>query len=126
MVEIAPNAEPPVCRLMDYRKYLFGENKQKQAAKKKQKKISVKEMSFRPNTDVGDYKVKLNKIMGFLEDGDKVKISLKYRGREMSHQEIGLQLIETLKIDLENYAVIEQAPKLEGRQVFMLISPKKK
>jgi len=111
---------------MDYRKYLFGENKQKQAARKKQKKISVKEMSFRPNTDTGDYQVKLKKILGFLQDGDKVKISLKYRGREMSHQEIGLQLIETLKIDLENYAVIEQAPKLEGRQVFMLISPKKK
>lgn len=125
-MEIAPNAEPPVCRLMDYRKFLFGENKQKQAAKKKQKKISVKEMSFRPNTDTGDYQVKLKKILGFLEDGDKVKISLKYRGREMSHQEIGLQLIETLKIDLENYAAIEQAPKLEGRQVFMLISPKKK
>lgn len=126
LVEIAPNAEPPVCRLMDYRKFLFEQNKQRQAAKKKQKKVSIKEMSFRPNTDVGDYKIKLNKIVAFLENGDKVKISLKYRGREMSHQELGLQLIENLKIDLENHAVIEQSPKLEGRQVFMLVAPKKK
>jgi translation initiation factor IF-3 len=126
LVEIAPNADPPVCRLMDYRKYLFEQNKQRQAAKKKQKKVVIKEMSFRPNTDKGDYLIKLNKIIAFLEDGDKVKISLKYRGREMSHQELGMQLVENLKVDLENHAVIEQMPKLEGRQIFMLISPKKK
>jgi translation initiation factor IF-3 len=111
---------------MDYRKYLFEQNKQRQAAKKKQKKVTIKEMSFRPNTDKGDYKIKLNKIIGFLEDSDKVKISLRYRGREMSHQELGMQLIENLKLDLEEHAVIEQMPKLEGRQIFMLVSPKRK
>jgi len=125
LVEIAPNAKPPVCRLMDYRKYLFEQNKQKTAAKKKQKKVMLKEMSFRPNTDKGDYQIKLNKILGFLEDGHKVKITLKYRGRELSHQEIGLQLIETLKVDLEDKCTIEQVPKFEGRQVVMMISSKK-
>ena len=111
---------------MDYKKYLFEQNKQRHAAKKKQRKSTVKEMSFRPNTDVGDYDVKLKKIVGFLEEGDKVKISLRYRGREMSHQELGLRLIERLKGDLEVNASIEQAPKLEGRQVIMLVGPKKK
>lgn len=126
LVEIAPNATPPVCRLMDYKKYLFEQNKQRHAAKKKQRKSTVKEMSFRPNTDVGDYDVKLKKITGFLEEGDKVKISLRYRGREMSHQELGLRLIEKLKGDLEAHATIEQPPKLEGRQIIMLVGPKKK
>jgi translation initiation factor IF-3 len=126
LVEIAPNAIPPVCRLMDYKKYLFEQNKQKHSAKKKQRKSTVKEMSFRPNTDVGDYDVKLKKITGFLDEGDKVKISLRYRGREMSHQELGFRLIEKLKGDLEAHASIEQAPKLEGRQVIMLVGPKKK
>jgi translation initiation factor IF-3 len=126
LVEIAPNAEPPVCRLMDYRKFLFEQNKQRQAAKKKQKKISVKEMSFRPNTDTGDYQIKLNKIIGFLEHGDKVKVTLKFRGREMSHQELGLQLIENLKLELDAYGTVEQSPKLEGRQITMLIATKKK
>lgn len=111
---------------MDYKKYLFEQNKQKHAAKKKQRKSAVKEMSFRPNTDVGDYEVKLKKIIGFLEDGDKVKISLRYRGREMTHQELGLRLIERLKVDLEPHGSIEQAPKLEGRQVMMLVGPKRK
>lgn len=126
LVEIAPNASPPVCRIMDYKKYLFEVNKQKHAAKKKQRKSTVKEMSFRPNTDVGDYEVKLKKIIVFLEEGDKVKISLRYRGREMTHQELGLRLIEKLKGDLEPYGTIEQAPKLEGRQVMMLVGPKRK
>lgn len=125
LVEIAPNANPPVCRLMDYKKYLFEQNKQKHK-QKKQRKSTVKEMSFRPNTDVGDYEVKLKKIIGFLEVGDKVKISLRYRGREMSHQELGLKLIERLKGDLELHGSIEQAPKLEGRQVIMLVGPKRK
>lgn len=125
LVEIAPNAKPPVCRLMDYRKYLFEQNKQKHAAKKKQKKVMVKEMSFRPNTEKGDYQIKLNKILGFLKDGHKVKIALKYRGRELSHQEIGMQLMENLKVDLEESCTIEQMPKFEGRQVIMLVSSKK-
>ena len=126
LVEIAPNATPPVCRIMDHKKYLFEVNKQRHAAKKKQRKSTVKEMSFRPNTDVGDYDVTLKKIMTFLEEGDKVKISLRYRGREMTHQELGLRLIEKLKGDLEPHGTIEQAPKLEGRQVMMLVGPKRK
>lgn len=125
LVEIAPNANPPVCRLMDYRKYLFEQNKQRHAAKKKQKKVMVKEMSFRPNTEKGDYLIKLNKIIGFLSEGHKVKITLKFRGREMSHQEVGLKLVESLKLDLDEKCIITQMPKFEGRQVVMLISPKK-
>jgi translation initiation factor IF-3 len=126
LVEISPNASPPVCRLMDYRKFLFEQNKQRQASKKKQRKTMVKEMSFRPNTDVGDFQIKLNKILSFLAEGDKVRISLKFRGRELSHQEVGMRLIENLKNELENHGIIEQAPKFEGRQITMLAGPKKK
>ena len=112
---------------MDYRKYLFEQNKQRHAKKQKQRKSTVKEMSFRPNTGIGDYEVKLKKIIGFLEVGDKVKISLRYRGREMAHQEFGLKLIDNLKADLEAQGgLVEQAPKLEGRQILMLVGPKKK
>jgi len=126
LVEISPNAAPPVCRLMDYRKYVFEQNKQRQASKKKQRKTMVKEMSFRPNTDVGDFQIKLNKIVTFLKEGDKVRISLKFRGRELSHQELGMRLIENLKNELENHGSIEQSPKFEGRQIMMLVGPKKK
>jgi translation initiation factor IF-3 len=110
---------------MDYRKYLFEQNKLKAAQKKKQKKVDVKEMSFRPNTGESDFRVKLKKIIEFLAEGDKVRISLRYRGREMSHQELGLQLINNLRGELDAYGVIEQAPKLEGRQILMLVAPKK-
>lgn len=124
LVEISPNAEPPVCKLMDYRKYLFDQNKQRQVTKKKRKNTAVKEMSFRPTTDVGDYGIKLNKIKNFIIDGHKVKITLKYRGRELSHKEIGMQLIDRLKFDLSEHVAIEQEAKFEGRQVVMLVSPK--
>jgi translation initiation factor IF-3 len=126
LVEIAPNANPPVCRLMDYLKYLYEQNKQKAAAKKKQKKVSLKEMAFRPNTGKGDYLVKVKKLIAFLEDGDKVRVSVRYRGRELSHQELGVQLIEMIKMDLEPYGVIEMSPKMEGRQMAMLVAPKRK
>lgn len=122
LVEISPNATPPVCRLMDYRKYLFEQGK----VKKKQKKIDIKEMTFRVNTGKGDYQTKLKKLISFLEDGHKVKITLRYRGRELSHKELGQQLMDNLKIDLANHCVIEKFPELEGRQVVMMIGPKKK
>jgi translation initiation factor IF-3 len=110
---------------MDYKKFLFEQNKLKAAQKKKQKKVDVKEMSFRPNTGESDFRVKLKKIIEFLEEGDKVRISLRYRGREMSHQELGMQLIDNLRAELDPIAVIEQAPKLEGRQILMMVAPKK-
>lgn len=120
LVEISPNARPPVCRIMDYGKYLFELSKKRSAQKKKQKLIQVKEVKFRPSTDVGDYQVKLRKIQGFLERGDKVKVSLRFRGREMQHQSLGVELLERLKKDLGDI-VIEQEPKLEGRQITMVI-----
>lgn len=125
LVEISPNAEPPVCRIMDYGKFLFEESKKRHAAKKKQKQIQVKEVKFRPGTDIGDYQVKLRNLVRFLESGDRVKITMRFRGREMAHQEIGLKLLERLEADLGEHGVIEQRPKLEGRFMVMVVAPKK-
>lgn len=126
VVEIAPGAEPPVCRLMDYGKYLYQESKKKHDAKLRQKQIQVKEIKFRPNTDEGDYSIKLRNLVHFLGDGDKVKVTLRFRGREMAHQEFGIRLLERVRDDLAAHAVVEQFPKLEGRQMVMVLSPKKK
>jgi translation initiation factor IF-3 len=126
LVEIAPGAEPPVCRLMDYGKYLYQESKKKHDAKLRQKQIQVKEVKFRPNTDEGDYNIKLRNLIHFLDEGDKVKITLRFRGREMAHQEFGVRLLERVRDDLEVHAVVEQFPRLEGRQMVMVLSPKKK
>lgn len=126
LVEIAPNAEPPVCRLMDYGKFRYQEQKKAHEAKLKQKVIQVKEIKFRPGTDDGDYGIKLRNIMKFLEEGDKCKITLRFRGREMAHQEIGMRMLERLKEDLDAQGQVEQFPKLEGRQMVMVMAPKKK
>jgi translation initiation factor IF-3 len=124
LVEVSPNAEPPVCRILDYGKYKFEQSKQKQSSKKKQKKIQVKEIKFRPGTDVGDYQVKLRNLIRFLSDGDKAKVTLRYRGREMAHQELGMQLLKRVEADLAEYGVVEQHPKMEGRQLVMVLAPK--
>ena|SRR3990167_8552099 len=121
LVEISPNAKPPVCRIMDYGKYLFELSKKRAAQKKKQRLIQIKEVKFRPSTDVGDYQVKLRKIQAFLERGDKVKVSLRFRGREMQHQRLGLELLERVKKDIGTGVIIEQEPRLEGRQITMII-----
>ena len=126
LVEIAPTAQPPVCRLMDYGKFRYQESKKKHEAKLKQKQIQIKEVKFRPNTDEGDYNIKLRNLISFLEEGDKAKITLRFRGREMAHQEFGVRLLERVKGDLEEHAVVEQFPKMEGRQMVMVLSPKKK
>ena len=126
LVEIAPNAEPPVCRLMDYGKFKYRENKRKHDAKLKQKQIQVKEIKFRPSTDEGDYQVKLKNLIRFLNDGDKAKITLRFRGREMAHQEIGMAQLKRVEEDLAEYGVVEQYPKMEGRQMVMMLGPKKK
>ncbi len=125
LVEIAPLAKPPVCKLMDYGKFKYREAKKAHEAKLKQKQIHVKEVKFRPGTDEGDYKIKLRNLVKFLEEGDKAKVTLRYRGREMAHQEFGVRLIERVKQDLEPYAVVEQFPKMEGRQLIMVLAPKK-
>ena len=125
LVEIVPNVEPPVCRIMDYGKYLFEQTKKKQAAKKKQKQIQVKEIKFRPGTEDGDYQVKLRNLTRFLNNGDKVKVTLRFRGREMVHQELGTRMLERIETDLQDYGVVEQYPKLEGRQMVMVFAPKK-
>ncbi len=125
LVEISPNAEPPVCKIMDYGKFLYQKDKQQQAARKKQKQIQIKEMKFRPGTEDGDYQTKLRQIKLFLEEGDKVKINLRYKGREMAHQEIGMQMIERIKTDLADLIVVEQHARMEGRQAVMVMSPKK-
>ena len=125
LVEISPNSEPPVCRVMDYGKFMFEKNKQKAAAKKKQKQTHVKEIKFRPGTDIGDYQVKLRNLIRFLQDGDKTKVTLRFRGREMAHQELGRDLLERVKTDLEEYGTVESFPKMEGRQMVMVIAPKK-
>jgi translation initiation factor IF-3 len=125
LVEIAPTAQPPVCRIMDYGKYKYREAKKRHEAKLKQKQIIVKEIKFRPGTDEGDYKIKLRNLVRFLEEGDKAKITLRYRGREMAHQELGHRLIERVRNDLEPYSVVEQYPKMEGRQLIMVLAPKK-
>jgi translation initiation factor IF-3 len=126
LVEIAPNAEPPVCRLMDYGKFKYQEQKKAHEAKLKQKVVAVKEIKFRPGTDEGDYGVKLRSLIKFLEEGDKTKITLRFRGREMAHQEIGMRMLERLKVDLDPYGQIEQFPKMEGRQMVMVLAPKRK
>ena len=126
LVEVAPTAEPPVCRIMDFGKYLFEQNKKAQSARRKQKQVHVKEIKFRPGTEEGDYQVKLRKLMQFLEHGDKTKITLRFRGREMAHQELGANLLARVREDLGDYGVVEQMPQLEGRQMVMVMSPKKK
>ena len=126
LVEIAPTAVPPVCKLMDYGKFKYQEAKRLHEAKLKQKVIQVKEVKFRPGTDGGDYGVKLRNLIRFLEEGDKTKITLRFRGREMAHQEIGVRMLERLKADLEEYGQVEQFPKMEGRQMVMVLSPVKK
>jgi translation initiation factor IF-3 len=126
LVEIAPQAQPPVCRLMDFGKHKYREAKKLHEAKMRQKQVQVKEIKFRPATDEGDYQIKLRNLKRFLEEGDKAKVTLRFRGREMAHQEFGVRLLERVKIDLEPFAIIEQAPKLEGKQMVMVLSPKKK
>lgn len=125
LVEIAPTAKPPVCRIMNFGKFQFEQNKKRQVAKKKQKQIQVKEIKFRPGTDEGDYQVKLRSLVRFLEEGDKAKITLRFRGREMAHQELGMQLLRRVEADLAELGVVEQFPKMEGRQMVMVVSPKK-
>lgn len=127
LVEISPNAEPPVCRIMNYGKFLYEKSKTAKEQKKKQKVVQVKEVKFRPGTDEGDYQVKLRSLIRFLEDGDKTKITLRFRGREMAHQQIGLEMLERIKVDLADLAVVESSPsKIEGRQMVMVLAPKKK
>ena len=126
LVEIAPTAKPPVCRLMDYGKFKYRESKKAHEAKLKQKQIQVKEVKFRPGTDEGDYKIKVRNLLRFLTEGDKTKITLRFRGREMAHQELGVQLLKRVEADLKEVGTVEQWPKLEGRQMIMIIAPKKK
>ncbi len=126
LVEVSPNANPPVCRVMDYGKYLFEKNKSQQAARKKQKQIQIKEVKFRPGTDEGDYQVKLRNLTRFLEHGDKAKVTLRFRGREMQHQDLGRDLLERVRTDLDELAAVEQFPKMEGRQMIMVLAPRKK
>jgi len=125
LVEIAPLAQPPVCKLMDYGKFKYREQKKAHEAKLKQKQIHLKEIKFRPGTDDGDYRIKLRNLIRFLEEGDKTKVTLRFRGREMAHQEFGIRLLERVKADLEPYALVEQFPKLEGRQMVMVLGPRK-
>ncbi|MCG8325854.1 MAG: translation initiation factor IF-3 [Thiotrichales bacterium] len=125
LVEIVPNAEPPVCRVMDYGKYLFDQSKKRHAAKKKQKQIQVKEIKFRPGTEESDYQVKLRNLIKFLSNGDKVKVTLRFRGREMAHQELGSKMLDRIEADLEAYGAVEQYPKMEGRQMIMVLAPKR-
>jgi len=126
LVEIAPQADPPVCRIMDYGKFLFEESKKAQQARRKQKQVQVKEVKFRPGTDEGDYQVKLRNLTRFLTEGDKAKVTLRFRGREMAHQELGRNLLKRVEEDLSDIAVVEQYPKMEGRQMVMVLAPKKK
>ncbi len=126
VVEMSPNARPPVCRLMDYGKFKYAQQKKAHEAKLKQKVISVKEIKFRPGTDEGDYNIKLRNLIKFLEDGDKCKVTLRFRGREMAHQDIGFRMLDRLKQDLDAYGQVEQFPKMEGRQMVMVLAPKKK
>ena len=126
LVEIAPMAVPPVCKLMDYGKFRYREQKKAHEAKLKQKQIQVKEIKFRPGTDEGDYKIKLGKLIEFLEEGDKAKVTLRFRGREMAHKEFGERLLERVRKDLDPYGLVEQFPRLEGRQMVMVLAQKKK
>jgi translation initiation factor IF-3 len=126
LVEISPTAVPPVCRIMDFGKFLFETNKKAHSAKRKQKQSQVKEIKFRPGTEEGDYQIKLRNLVKFLETGDKAKVTLRFRGREMAHQEIGGRLLQRVRTDLESVGTVEQFPRLEGRQMVMVIAPKKK
>ena len=126
LVEVSPNAEPPVCRVMDYGKFQFQQNKKAHESKRKTKQIQVKEVKFRPGTEEGDYQVKLRNLVRFLTHGDKAKVTLRFRGREMAHQELGVKLLKRVESDLEELATVEQYPKLEGRQLVMVMAPKKK
>ena len=126
LVEIVPNAEPPVCRIMDYGKFVFEQKKQKQTAKKKQKQVHVKEIKFRPGTGIGDYQVKLRNLIRFLKDGDKTKVTMRFRGREHVHRELGLDMLQRVESDLAEYGEVEQAPQMEGRQMVMVLRPRKK
>ena len=126
LVEVSPTAEPPVCRIIDYGKFLFEANKKSHAAKKKQKQIQVKEVKFRPGTDEGDYQIKLRNLIRFLQEGDKAKVTLRFRDREMARTDIGRQVLIRLQADLAPYATIEQHPLMEGRQMVMMLAPKKK
>ncbi len=126
LVEIAPLAEPPVCRIMDIGKFKYAESKKQHEAKLKQKQVQIKEVKFRPATDDGDYNIKLRNLIKFLADGDKTKVTLRFRGREIAHQQIGMQLMERIRQDLTEHGIVEQFPKMEGRQMVMMLSPKKK
>lgn len=126
LVEIAPDARPPVCRLMDYGKFRYQEQKRQQEARARQKIIQVKEVKFRPATDEGDYQVKMRNVRRFIDEGDKVKVTLRFRGREMAHQELGMRVLERVRDDMEETAQVESMPKLEGRQMVMVLAPRKK
>lgn len=126
LVAIVPDVEPIVCKIMDYGKHIFEAKKAKAAARKKQKQQQIKEMKFRPGTEEGDYKVKLKNLMRFIENGDKAKVSLRYRGREMAHQELGMEMMKRIEVDLEEMATVEQFPKMEGRQLIMVLAPRKR
>jgi translation initiation factor IF-3 len=125
LVEVSPNADPPVCKIMDYGKYLYQKDKAQHAARRKQKQIEVKEVKFRPTTEEADYQTKLRNMTRFLEEGDKVKVTIRYRGREMAHQELGMKVMDRVKADLVELAVVEQHPKMEGRQAVMVLGAKK-
>ena len=126
LVEVSPTADPPVCRIMDFGKFLFEQNKKAHAAKRKQKQIQIKEVKFRPGTEDGDYQVKLRNLIRFLQEGDKAKVTLRFRGREMAHQEVGRELLARVQADLAAHAIVEQNPIMEGRQMVMMFAPKKK
>jgi translation initiation factor IF-3 len=126
LVEIQPNADPPVCRIMDFGKFKFEAQKKANAAKKKQKQVEIKEVKFRPVTDEGDYQIKMRKMRAFLEEGDKIKVNIRFRGREMSHQELGREMAARIEADLGEEIVVESRPRLEGRQMVMMLAPKKK
>lgn len=126
LVEVSPEAKPPVCRIMDYGKFRFQQSKRKAAAKRNQKQVEIKEIKMRPATEAADYQVKLRNIIKFLEAGDKAKVTIRFRGREMTHPELGMQLLQRLTVDLVEYGVVEQNPKFEGRQIVMVMGPKKK
>ncbi len=125
LVEISPNVEPPVCKIMDYGRFKFELNKKQHSAKKKQKQVQIKEIKFRPGTEEADYQVKLRNLVKFLEAGDKTKVTLRFRGREMAHRDLGLKLLQRVEKDLEELATVEQFPKLEGRQMVMVLAPRK-
>ena len=126
LVLIAPDADPQVCKIMDYGKHVFDLKKEKAANKKKQRRTQVKEIKFRPGTEIGDYQVKLRNLIRFLEDGDKAKVSLRFRGREMAHQHLGMELVNRIRVDLVEYGTVEQEPKMDGRQIIMVLAPVKK